>query len=288
MREKHTGLGRGLSALIDDPAAKCVKVSDGEAAQIEIAKIRPNPKQPRSNFDPDTLAELTMSVADRGVLQPILLRPSGEYFEIVAGERRWRAARNAGLKTIPAMVREFDDSTTAEVALIENVQREDLNPIEEAEAYRELLVDHGYTQEGIGKLVRKSRSHVANLLRLLGLPVSVRHALATGVLSMGHARAIAASADPDCLARQVMARKLTVRQAEALAKQAKVQQGDGNRGDGDRGLDPDLVYLQQQLTDKLGLKVGIVYSSGKGAVRISYRGLDQLDFLCQRLSGESF
>ena len=195
------GLGMGLSALIGDarPApADEQSASRGGVREIEIGRIRPNPNQPRIQFSDESIDELADSIAERGILQPILLRPhgDGEGFEIIAGERRWRAAQRARLHTIPAIVREIDEATTAELALIENIQREDLNAIEEAEGYKQLIDRHGHTQENVAKIVHKSRSHVANLLRLLDLPDFVRQSLLKGDISMGHARAVATAPDP--------------------------------------------------------------------------------------------
>jgi len=225
--KSSSGLGRGLQALLGEQAASTaaageqVPVRLGGVREIEIGRIRPNPEQPRIQFKEEAIDELADSIAERGVLQPILLRPHGDGFEIVAGERRWRAAQRARLHTIPAIVREIDDSTAAEIALIENVQREDLNAIEEAEGYRQLIERHGHTQENIAKLVHKSRSHVANLLRLLELPEFVRQSLLRGDISMGHARAVAAAPDPEALTREVIAKGLSVRQAEERARAVK-------------------------------------------------------------------
>jgi ParB family chromosome partitioning protein len=192
----------GLSALLGENARPAPAQTDGRGVrEIDIALIKPNPAQPRVQFDEDSLEELAESIRQRGVLQPILLRPVGKNFEIVAGERRWRAAQRARLHAIPAIVREIDESTTAEIALIENIQRQDLNAIEEAEGYRQLIKRHGHTQDEVGKLVHKSRSHVTNLLRLLELPEFVRQSLMTGDISMGHARAVAGAPDPEALAR---------------------------------------------------------------------------------------
>ncbi len=227
-------------------------------------------------------------------MQPILLRPhgDGEGFEIVAGERRWRAAQRARLHTIPAIVRDIDRSTTAELALIENIQREDLNAIEEAEGYRQLIERHGHTQDGIGKLVHKSRSHVANLLRLLELPQFVRQSLLKGDISMGHARAVATAPDPDALTKEVIAKDLSVRQTEEKARRARTGAGEsaaieriGGRM-GDKAVDADLQALERQLGDILGLKVQVTNKGQGGTVALHYSSLDQLDMLCQRLSGE--
>lgn len=293
MSELRTrGLGRGLSALLGDvpggdsdaPAPK------GGVREIEIGSIRPNPRQPRRHFAEELIEELAASIAQRGVLQPILLRDTGNGFEIVAGERRWRAAQRAQLHRIPAIVRDFDDAATAEVALIENIQREDLNALEEAEGYRALITGYGHSQDEVARLVHKSRSHVANLLRLLDLPVFVREALVRGDLSMGHARAVATADDPEALARQVIAQGLSVRQTEQLARHVKPGAGSdmaravARKESADRNADIDA--LERQLGDLLGLKVKVAHNNGSGAVTLHFSNLDQLDLICQRLSGE--
>jgi ParB family transcriptional regulator, chromosome partitioning protein len=281
------GLGMGLSALLGEAARPGAEVAAaGGVREIEIARIRPNPNQPRIRFDEAGIAELAESIAERGVLQPILLRPEGDGFQIIAGERRWRAAQKAQLHTIPAIVRDgVDEATTAELALIENIQREDLNAIEEAEAYRQLIQRHGHGQEEVGKLVHKSRSHVANLLRLLDLPDFVKQSLLQGDISMGHARAVAAAPDPATLTREIVAKGLSVRQAEARAKRAK--QGPKELVlTAERKVDADLVALERQLGDMLGLKVEVIHKGAGGTVVLTYRSLDQLDLICQRLSGE--
>jgi len=281
------GLGMGLSALLGEarPAGGNDAVAAGGVREIEIARIRPNPNQPRLQFDEAGIAELAESIAERGILQPILLRPEGDGFQIIAGERRWRAAQRARLHTIPAIVREVDEATTAELALIENIQREDLNAIEEAEAYRQLIQRHGHNQDDVGKLVHKSRSHIANLLRLLDLPMFVRQSLLQGDISMGHARAVAAAPDPETLTRDIIAKGLSVRQAEERAKRAK----QGPRElvlTADRKVDTDLAALERQLSDMLGVKVQVVHKGQGGTVSLAYSSLEQLDMICQRLSGE--
>jgi ParB family chromosome partitioning protein len=273
-------LGEAASPRPEAPAE-----SRGGVREIDVARIRPNPHQPRQLFSEESLDELADSIAQRGVLQPILLRPDGEDYQIVAGERRWRAAQRARLHTIPAIVREIDETTTAELALIENVQREDLNAIEEADGYRKLIERHGHTQEDLGRLVHKSRSHVANLLRLLDLPDFVKQSLLQGDISMGHARAVATAPDPEELTREIVAKGLSVRQAEAKAKRAK-------KGPPElvltpeRAVDPDLAALERQLGDMLGLKVQVAHKGHGGTVTLHYSNLDQLDMVCQRLSGE--
>jgi len=279
------GLGKGLQALLGEaarPANEAGAPSRGGVREIEIGRIWPNPNQPRQQFSDESLDELANSISQRGVLQPILLRPNGEDYQIIAGERRWRAAHRAGLHTIPAIVREIDESTTAELALIENVQREDLNAIEEAEGYRQLIQRHGHTQEDIGRIVHKSRSHVANLLRLLDLPEFVKQSLLRGDLSMGHARAVATAPSPEELAREIVAKGLSVRQAEARAKKARAPEAPAK----ERVVDPDLAALERQLGDMLGLKVQVVHKGQGGTVTLHYSNLDQLDMVCQRLSGE--
>ena len=289
--KKVSGLGRGLSALIDESVRP---VRQGGAAvngvrNVEIGRIRPNPSQPRRHFDEQAMAELAASIAERGLLQPILLRSVGDDFEIVAGERRWRAAQKAQLHLIPAIVRELDDEASAEIALIENVQREDLSAIEEAEGYDKLIKSYGHTQEVVAKLVGKSRSHVANLLRLLDLPESVRQMLLRGDISMGHGRAIASSPDAEALARDIVANGLSVRQAEDRARAGRSGNGKVETKSAKpdrRPVDADLAALERQLGDLLGLRVKVVHGKSGGTVALHYSSLDQLDMICQRLSGE--
>ena len=291
MSETKKGLGRGLSALLGD-APRPAEEGQGRrdsVRDVPIAQIRPNPAQPRQHFDEDALAELAESIRQHGVLQPILLRPVEGGYELIAGERRWRASQRAQLHSIPALVREHDDSSSAELALIENVQRADLNAIEEAEGYQTLIGRFGHTQDNVAKLVGKSRSHVANLLRLLGLPDLVRQMLMRGDISMGHARAITTSAEPEVLAREIADKGLSVRQAEELAK--KVRPGAGSdigraSARNAHPVDADLAALERQLSDMLGLKVQVKHGGKGGTVNLSYSNLDQLDMICQRLSGE--
>ena len=299
MSEKKpvSGLGRGLAALLDEavkqgpvqgePAAQADE-SAGGVREVEVGRIRPNPAQPRMHFDEESIAELADSIAERGVLQPVLLRPDGDNFQLVAGERRWRAAQRARLHTIPAIVREIDDSAAAEIALIENVQRQDLNAIEEAEGYKQLIERFGHTQDELAKIVHKSRSHVANLLRLLDLPNPVKQSLLRGDISMGHARAIATASDPEALAREIVDKGLSVRQAEALAKREKPAPATELAAQRDRQqpVDADLAALERQLGDMLGLKVRVAHNGRSGTVTLHYSSLDQLDMICQRLSGE--
>jgi ParB family chromosome partitioning protein len=288
---KH-GLGRGLSALLGDaprPAGSEGAAGDG-ARLVEVARIRPNPAQPRKTFDEEALAELAESIRQRGVLQPVLVRAVDGGFELIAGERRWRAAQRAQLHAIPAVVRSDSDESSAELALIENVQREDLNAIEEADGYRVLIERYGHGPEAVAKLVGKSRSHVANLLRLLALPDEVQQMLLRGDISMGHARAIATANDPAALARDIVANGYSVRQAEELARTARPGAGrDPAKAAARSGqpVDADLAALERQLGDLLGLKVKVTHSGKGGTVALGYSTLDQLDMICQRLSGET-
>lgn len=287
----------GLQALLGEaarpapaPGSADSPPSRGGVREIEISRIRPNPEQPRVQFDEDALEELAQSIRERGVLQPILLRSTDDGFMIIAGERRWRAAQRARLHAIPAIVREIDESTTAELALIENIQRLDLNPLEEAEGYRQLIQRHGHTQDDVSKIVHKSRSHVANLLRLLELPAPVRQSLMRGEITMGHARAVATSSDPEALTREIITRGLSVRQAEERARRDKsggaIGPTSGGAGSGVKPVDADLAALERQLGDVLGLKVQVTHRGSGGVVALHYSNLDQLDMICQRLSGE--
>ncbi|MBB3764788.1 ParB/RepB/Spo0J family partition protein [Sphingomicrobium lutaoense] len=287
--KKPSGLGRGLSALLDDAsksAANEERSEKGGVSSLPIASIKPNPQQPRRHFDEESLEELAQSIATKGVLQPILVRPTAEGYQIIAGERRWRAAQKAQLHEIPAIVRESDAQQTAEIALIENVQREDLNAIEEAEAYKALKNDYGYGQAEIGEVVGKSRSHVANLLRLLDLPQDVQKMLLSGDLSMGHARAALSAEDPSALAREIVKQGLSVREAEARAKSQKEPKNQSDSKKSARPVDADIEALERQLGDLLGLRVKVAHGKGGGRVELNYRTLDQLDMICQRLSGE--
>jgi ParB family chromosome partitioning protein len=280
------GLGRGLSALIDDASDGDPPGGPGEGVrEIPIELVHRNPDQPRRHFPEEEIAELEASIRDKGVLQPILVRPSpktqGEY-EIVAGERRWRAAQRAGLKAIPALVRVLDDDKAFEIAIVENVQREDLNAMEEAQAYQSLMRRMAYTQDKAASAVGKSRSHVANTLRLLQLPDSVQDHVLFGRLTAGHARAILAAAYPEALAQAIVEKGLSVRDAEALAKKgdAGAKKASGPR----RGKNTDTAALEVDLEDMLGMKVDIVDRGGAGELRIKYATLEQLDELCRRLT----
>jgi ParB family chromosome partitioning protein len=290
-RRRPSGLGRGLSALLgeverEQPVGAGEDRSEG-VRMLPVASIRPHPDQPRRHFDEEKLEELAQSISQRGVLQPIVVRKVGTGYQIVAGERRWRAAQRARLHELPALVRTLNDTETLEIAIIENVQRADLNAIEEAEAYQRLISDFGHSQEALGKLVQKSRSHVANLLRLLDLPVSVRQEVAHGVLTMGHARALITAPDPEKLAADVIRRGLSVRETEKLARSVKPESARAPR-EAKPASEPnaDIAALERQLGDMLGLAVRIAHGEVGGTVTLSYSTLDQLDMICQRLSGE--
>ena len=295
--KRPQGLGRGLSALLGDaareePVASAAAQPNGKAVQsIEVSLIHPHPEQPRRHFDDGALQELADSIAKRGVIQPIIVRPHGGGFQIIAGERRWRAAQRAHLHRIPAIVRDFDEQETLEIALIENIQREDLNPIEEAEAYRKLIAEFHHSQEALGRIVGKSRSHVANLMRLLELPQSVQAQVMHSRISMGHARALIGAPDCERLARQVEEKGLSVRDTEQLVRRVKTgsdaSPSRSARSSAGGEKDPDIAALEQHLADILGLRVDIAHdASGGGMLSLRYSNLDQLDMLCQRLSGE--
>ena len=292
MSERQRGLGRGLSALLGEQVGEPVAVDgSGAPAGVRMAPVeslKPNPDQPRKSFNPADLEELAASVRDKGVLQPILVRTQpGEdgLWQIVAGERRWRAAQLARLTEVPVIVREMDDVAVFEVAIIENVQRADLNPLEEAEAYRTLMERFGRTQDTVAGVVGKSRSHVANTLRLLQLPEAVLQHVRSGKLSAGHARALITAPDPAVLAEQAVRDGLNVRQTEALARRAAEGPKPGRprsaavEDDGSA----DVAALEQDLADALGLKVSLVDRGGRGEVTVRYTSLEQLDDLCRRL-----
>jgi ParB family chromosome partitioning protein len=287
-RKRPSGLGRGLSSLLGEVAQEAPvggAAPKGSVQMMPVSSIEPHLDQPRRHFDEESLEELAASIQSRGMLQPILVRPHGHRYQIVAGERRWRAAQKARLHEVPVIVREFSDSETLEVALLENIQRRDLNAIEEAEGYKKLIADYGHTQEALGKLVHKSRSHVANLLRLLDLPEKVRGLLAAGTLSMGHARALAGAGDPEELADEVVSRDLSVRDTEKVVRMRKGGRERQGRL-GYKSASADLEALERQLGDMLGLKVKITHRPDGGTVALNYSTLDQLDMICQRLSGE--
>jgi ParB family chromosome partitioning protein len=300
------GLGRGLSALLGDvqaDTAKPVPVGGGAGgavqrdglAMLPIAEVQPHPDQPRRHFDDAALDELAASIRTKGLVQPIVVRPapSGRGWQLVAGERRWRASQRAGLHQIPAIVRDLDDNDTFTIALVENIQRQELTAIEEAEAYARLRDQLGHSQDAIGSMTGKSRSHIANILRLLDLPESVRSLVATGQLGMGHARAMIGHDEAESLARKVVAQGLSVRKVEALVRSARRSKGGGRTsavGAASSSLampDADIAALETHLADLIGVKVRITHGTDQtGTLSLDYSSLEQLDMLCQRLSGE--
>lgn len=292
-KKRPTGLGRGLSALLDEiktesPVRPVTDFDAGVSPEgvnlVNISDITPHPHQPRRYFDQGALDELASSIKSRGVLQPIVVRTQGAGYEIVAGERRWRAAQRANLHQVPVIVKELDDASTLEIALVENIQRQDLNAIEEAETYQRLINDYGHSQEELGKLVHKSRSHVANLLRLLELPAAVRDAVERNELSMGHARSLLGSGNAEALMQQVLEKGLSVRDTEALVRNQKTPQRPMLERLG-RNVNPDIEMLEKNLANLLGIKVKINENGKGGTVTLGYSTLDQLDMVCQRLSG---
>jgi len=281
--EKRGGLGRGLSALMADVALEqqASTSAPGPIVTLPVESIVPNPDQPRRHFDDTALAELAASIREKGVIQPLVVRAKGEMYEIVAGERRWRAAQRAQVHELPVVVREFTDTEVLEIAIIENVQRADLNAVEEAQGYRALIERFGHTQEKLAEVLGKSRSYIANLLRLLNLPDDVQLLVRDGKLSAGHARALVTSEDAGALARKVVAEGLSVRQVEALTKRADAGPKAKPRS---KGKDSDTQALENDLSAALGMKVSIEYDGGgKGRVTVAYRNMDQLDKLCSVL-----
>lgn len=288
-KQERRGLGRGLSALMADvdlqPGTGRPETPAAER-RLPIEKVTANPDQPRRDFSAQALQELTDSVREKGVIQPLIVRPHptvAEQFEIVAGERRWRAAQRAQLHEVPVIIRELDDTEVLELAIIENIQRADLNAVEEAAGYKQLMEKFGHTQERLSASLGKSRSHIANLMRLLQLPEDVQDHLRQGRLSAGHARALITTENPSELARQVIARGLSVRQTEDLAKGGGKQTSTTKttkKAPG-RTTDPDTRALEDQLSANLGLEVRIEHEAGENAGRmvLNYQTLEQLDGL---------
>ncbi|WP_413717893.1 ParB/RepB/Spo0J family partition protein [Silicimonas sp. MF1-12-2] len=291
---ERRGLGRGLSALMADVESAPSRATSEQAPRkpetfVDIALITPNPDQPRRTFAEDALNELAASVREKGIIQPLILRRNPrnpEGFEIVAGERRWRAAQRAQLHQVPAIVRDLDDTEVLELAIIENIQRADLNAIEEAAGYRQLMDRFGHTQEQLAEALGKSRSHIANLLRLLTLPEDVLGFVRDGALSAGHARALITAVDPSGLAREIIKNGLSVRQAEVLAKKSRDAKKPVTAKNVAHLKDADTRRLEEDLSAALGLSVTINHEAGKpgGAIVLKYRSLDQLDHICRKLS----
>lgn len=285
--ETRKRLGRGLAALIgemDKPANATAQPAASADRRVSVELITPNPRNPRRSFGEADLTDLTQSIREHGLVQPIVVRPLPEAgrFELIAGERRWRAAQRAGLTEIPIIIRDVNDRTALELAIIENVQRADLNPVEEALGYQQLIDEHQYTQADLGQVIGKSRSHVANTLRLLKLPDVIRDLLVDGSLSAGHARTLVTAHDPAGLAKRIVEEGLSVRQAEALA-QAPAPDEQPPKTVTKLEKDPDTRSLERLLSDVVGLKVAINHKEQGGDLRISYKTLEQLDDLCHRL-----
>ncbi|PJE27564.1 chromosome partitioning protein, ParB family [Pseudooceanicola antarcticus] len=297
-KKKTRGLGRGLSALMADVQEQPAAATGGSGRRpdmmVPIENVVPNPDQPRRTFTEGQLDELTASIREKGVIQPLIVRPKPGVegkFEIVAGERRWRASQRAQLHELPVIVRDFNDTEVLEVAIVENIQRADLNPIEEAAGFRQLMDKFGHTQEKLAQALGKSRSHIANLMRLLQLPDEVRELLQEGKLSAGHARALITSDEPVTLAKKVVAEGLSVRATEALAKKPKATAAapkttrSAPKSLGEK--DADTKALEADLSAALGYKVTIEHVPGQdtGKITINYPSLDALDDLCQILGG---
>jgi len=282
-------LGRGLASLIGEPAPLGHRLPpEGEQRMVSIAEVKSSPLNPRKDFRDEDLTELAESIRTKGLVQPIVVRPNGMAggYEIVAGERRWRAAQKAGIHTIPVIIRELTDRDLLELAIIENVQRQDLNAIEEATGYRELVERFDYSQEQLSEIIGKSRSHVANTLRLLKLPTGVQSLVQQGQLTAGHARALIGRDDAEALAQKIISDSLNVRDVEAMVHGLGSETGTPSGVRKLRDKDADTKAFEKELTDLLGLKVEIRKGSGEsGTLVIKYGNYDQLDYIRQRLGG---
>jgi len=285
-------LGRGLAALIGEVRAEpAVDRGPRLPRRLPLAFLTPNPNNPRKRFSDDALADLTASIKERGVVQPLIVRPAagltgergGDRYEIIAGERRWRAAQKAGLHDVPVIVREANDKESLEIAIIENVQRADLNAVEEARGYQQLIDLYHYSQQELADVIGKSRPHIANTLRLLALPDEVQGLVADGHISAGHARALLVFPDPMAMAARVIAEGMSVRQLEAIEEGPEPRRRHAPRAG--REKDADTRMLEKSLTDLLGLAVEIEHRSGGGELKIRYKTLEQLDDICRRLRG---
>lgn len=282
-------LARGLSQLMSEANLAGTASQAAPDQLVPIEMIYPNPLQPRKDFEPGALQELADSLARQGVLQPLIVRPGAKdgQYEIVAGERRWRAAQLANLHRLPVIVRLLSDQEVLEVAIIENIQRANLNALEEAKAYRQLMDVHGHTQDMVAEALSKSRSHIANLLRLLSLPEEVQDMLRSGALSAGHARALITSTDPVGLAKAVVAKRLSVRETEDLVRGGRTARGAGNTArPRDSEKDADTRTIEADLSANLGMRVQIAHEPGgeTGIISVRYGSLEELDALCQALS----
>ena len=284
-------LGRGLAALIGDDTNEESVVQDARSLRhVPIEFLKSSTANPRKSFGAEEIEDLANSIRDKGLLQPLVVRRAQEpnYFEIVAGERRWRAAQRAGLHELPVLVRELNDAEMLEIALIENIQRTDLNPIEEATGYARLIEEFSYTQQQLAESIGKSRSHIANTLRLLNLPVSVRRQVEQGELSAGHARALVATDNPEALADRIIAGGLSVRQAEDLIRKPEKATASPNKNSGKTKAskkDADIQKAENELSALLGLNVKIIQKSGKesGQITIAYKTFEQFDLVYEKL-----
>jgi ParB family transcriptional regulator, chromosome partitioning protein len=286
MNEKPSRLGRGLAALIGDMATmEGARLADSGSKRLPVDFLIANRANPRRDFDTDQLEELTSSIREKGVMQPLLVRPTNDpnQFEIIAGERRWRASQRAGLNDVPVIIRDVDDKEALELAIIENVQRVDLNPLEEAMGYGQLIEQFDYTQNDLAQVIGKSRSHVANTLRLLKLPEDVRDMLARGELTAGHARTLITADDPAALAKRIVGGGLSVREAEVLTQ--REIHGPKRKPVPADEKDADTAALEKRLSDVLGLHVAIDHKDQGGRLEIRYRTLEQLDGICMKLTG---
>ena len=288
MADGQQRLGRGLSALLGDDADDYASLERVRSArELPIEFLKPNPDQPRRTFEEDNLKELAASIAEKGILQPILVRRAGDEtneYQIVAGERRWRAAQIAGLHNVPVIIKDLTDAETLEVALIENVQRSDLNPIDEAQGYQALIKEFQYTQDELAKIIGKSRSHIANALRLLSLPEEIFAMLIDGRLSAGHARTLVGADNAIDLASEILSRGLNVREAENLVRGGAAPRAKKKSSPVEK--DADTAALEENISNALGLKVSINFKGeAGGSVRVDYTTLEQLDDICQKLTG---
>ena len=287
-QDRPSNLGRGLAALLGDETEDYTTLDRVRTSkQVPVEFLHPGRLQPRRHFDEESLSSLAESIRENGLLQPILVRRDPEQpdaFEIVAGERRWRAAQIAQLHEVPIVIRELSDAETLQLAIIENVQREDLSPLEEAEGYRQLMEEFSYTQDAMANVIGKSRSHIANTLRLLKLPEPLREMLTEGQLSAGHARALLNAEAPESLARKVVAKGLSVRETERLANEAKAKDPASKKASKPAvEKDPNTVALERDLSALLGLKVSVTFRGSGGELTIHYNTLDQLDDVLHRL-----
>lgn len=285
-------LGRGLAALIGEVGDEMGVVDRGKGQRkVPVEFLRPNPRNPRKYFEDTELHELAQSIQDRGIIQPIVVRPMPnlpDAYEIVAGERRWRAAQQVGLHDVPVVIVDIDDKTSLEFAILENVQRADLNPVEEAQGYSRLMDEFSYTQENLSKIIGKSRSHIANMMRLMDLPNSIKDLLVSRQLTAGHGRALLAVKDPLRVAKRILDEKLSVREVEEIAQLDNSDPPNGLETKSIRPKkekDPDTRALEQALKDVLGLAVSIEHKGHGGELKVKYRTLEQLDGLCRRLNG---